>query len=101
MIHYWLLKSNFLNIKLTREKIKEVIIKDEVYTEDIARVKALDYVKNKLTKDNNSLIEIKDIKILSTLSDYDSVKMNLFIKVVEDITSTKLIEAETNEDDLK
>ena len=96
-----LLKSNFLNIKLTREKIKEVIIKDEVYTEDIARVKALDYVKNKLTKDNNSLIEIKDIKILSTLSDYDSVKMNLFIKVVEDITSTQLIEEKIEGDDLK
>ena len=80
-----LISCNFPNIKFTKEKIREVVIRDDVYTEDIAKIKAIDYIKSKMLKDNSSIVEISDVKILASSSDYDSINMNLFIRVIEDI----------------
>lgn len=80
-----LITSNLLGFQLVREKQYEALIKDEVYTEDIARTKAIDYIKNKLMSDNEDIVEIKDVKILSTHSDEDSIELKLFVSAIEDI----------------
>ena len=80
-----LISSNFLDIKFVREKQLEVIIKDEVFTEEIAKVKALDYIRSKLLKDNLDIIEISDIKILNNSSDEDSIRFKLFVRAIENI----------------
>lgn len=87
-----LITSNLLGIQLVREKQYEAEIKDEVYTEDIARNKAIDYIKNKLMKDNRDIKEIKDVKILSIDSDEDSIKFELFVSAIEDIGEVVPIE---------
>ena len=81
-----------LDIKFVREKQHEVIIKDEVYTEDIARVKAIDYVKDKIKNGNSDVIEIRDVKILDEFLDEDSIRFKLFVRVIEDIGEVSLID---------
>lgn len=80
-----LITSNLLGFQLVREKQFEVEVKDEVYTEDIAKIKAIDYIKNKLMSDNEDIVEIKDVKILSAQSDEDSIEFELFVSAIEDI----------------
>lgn len=87
-----LLKSNLLNIRFIREKQYEAIIKDEIYTEDVAKIKAIDYIKNKLISNNKDIIKIEDIKILFVNSDEDSIELKLFITAIEDIGEIMLIE---------
>lgn len=87
-----LISSNMLDIKFVREKQYEVIIKDEVYTEDIARVKAIDYVSDKIISSNSDVIEIRDVKILEEKIDGDSIEFKLFVRVIEDIGEVALIE---------
>jgi len=77
--------SNLLDIKFVREEQFEVLIKDEVYTEDIARSKALNYIRDKLFSNNSDIVDIKDIKILYANSDEDSILFKLFVRVIEDI----------------
>lgn len=80
-----LVSSNLLDFSLVREKQFEVNVKDEVYTEDIARNKAIDYIKQKLMSDNEDIIKIKDVKILDATSDEDSIQFKLFVSAIEDI----------------
>lgn len=89
-----LVSHNMLDIKFVKEKQYEVIIKDEVYTEDIARVKAIDYIKNKMINDNRDIIEIKEVKILNESFDEDSIEFKLFIRVIEDIGEVVYIESD-------
>ena len=87
-----LVSSNLLNIKVVREEQYEALVKDEVYTEDIARNKAIDYIKSKLMSDNEDIVEIRDVKILDTSSDEDSIEFNLFIRSIENIGEVVAIE---------
>ena len=87
-----LIKSLLLNIKLVKETQFETKVLDEVYTEDIAKNKAIDYIKNKLKKDNPNIKEIKDAKILTSTSDEDSIKLNIFIKAIENIGEESLLD---------
>ena len=80
-----LVQSNLLDIKFVQEKLYEANVLDEVYTEDIARNKAIDYIKNKLLSDNEDMIEISEIKIIGEDSDEDSIKFTLFVRAIEDI----------------
>lgn len=87
-----LVSSNFLDIKFVREKQFEAEIKDEVYTEEIAKVKAIDYIKSKMIRDNKDIIEISDVKILEEDIDEDSVSFKLFVKAIEDIGEVVVID---------
>lgn len=80
-----LITSNLLHFQLVKEKQFEVEVKDEVYTEDIARNKAIDYIKQKLMKDNEDIVEFKDVKILDASSDEDSIQFQLFVRAIENI----------------
>lgn len=77
--------SNLLGFSFKKEKQYEAIVKDEVYTEDIVKVKAIDYIKQKLLKDNPDIREFQEVKILSTSSDYDSMRIRLFVRTIEEI----------------
>ncbi len=80
-----LISSNLLNIRFTKEKQYESIVKDEVYTEDIVKVKAIDYIKDKLMKDNRDIVRIEEVKIMNSSSDEDSIQFRLFVRAVENI----------------
>ena len=87
-----LVGSNFLDIKFVKEEQYEAIVKDEVYTEDVAKVKAIDYIKNKIISDNRDVVEIRDVKILNASSDEDSIEFKLFVRAIEDIGEIVAIE---------
>ena len=91
-----LVGMEFPSIRFVKEKQYEVVIKDEVYTEDIVKIKAMDYIKDKLMRDNQDIIEISDIKILKSSSDEDSVSFKLFARAIEDIG--EVVEIEDDED---
>lgn len=80
-----LVRDNFLDIRFVKEEQFEVVVKDEVYTEDVAKIKAIDYIKSKLMSDNRDIVEIRDIKILQTDSDEDSINFKLFVRAIEDV----------------
>lgn len=86
-----LFSSNFLDIRFVREKQYEVIIKDEVYTEEMVGVRAIKYVKEKLMKDNSSIREVIDVRILNAFSDDDNMKFKMFVKTIEDIGEVVII----------
>jgi similar to stage IV sporulation protein len=87
-----LVGSNFLDIKFVKEEQYEAIVKDEVYTEDVAKVKAIDYIKNKIISDNRDVVKIRDVKILNASSDEDSIEFKLFVRAIEDIGEIVAIE---------
>lgn len=87
-----LITSNFLDIKLVSEKQYEVIIKDEVYTEEIVGVKAINYIKEKMMNDNKDIKDIKEVKILSTTINASSINFKMFVRTIEDIGEALLIE---------
>lgn len=80
-----LVSSNLLPICFIKEKQYEMIVKDEVYTEDIVKVKAIDYIKDKMMKDNSYIVKIEEVKIMSSESDEDSIQFQLFVRAIEDI----------------
>lgn len=80
-----LLTNSLLNINLIKEKQYELIVIDEVYTEDEVISKAIDYSKEKLIKENKSIREIIDVKILSQQSNDSNISLKLFVKAIEDI----------------
>lgn len=92
-----LLFNPLINISLVKEKQYEVIIKDEVYPEDIAITKAKDYITKKLKKDNPSIKEIKKITIISQEQTESKLKLNLFITTIENIGEIIKIVPQTNE----
>ena len=54
-------------------------------TMDVVRIKAIDYLKEKMIRGNKDIKEFRDIKVLDTSSDEDSVCFKVFARVVEDI----------------
>ena len=84
--------SNFIDVCLIKQKQYEVNVLDEVYTEDIVRKKAIEYIGEKMVKDNADIKEIVNIRVLDSVSDSDSIRFKLFVRVVEDIGKSVLIE---------
>ena len=87
-----LFQDNFLNLQIIKEKRYELIIKDEVYTSELVQSKAISYIKEKLINDNKDIIEVTDIKVLSTKPDYDSINFKLFVTTTELIGESLIIE---------
>ena len=87
-----LLKNNILPIKLIYQKQKEVTIIDENNTEEVAIEKAINYSKEKLKNNLDSDEYVNDYKILNKEIFSDSVKLNIFFSVIENITEYEDIE---------
>lgn len=80
-----LLYNNFLPINLTYEKQYEVNVIDEFLTEEEAINEAINIAKDKLVKNNDKIIKIKDVSILNEYIYPSKVKLKLFVSVIEDI----------------
>ena len=81
-----ILESKLLPISLTKENLYEVIVKEEIYTEEKAVSIAKKLAEKKLKEKNNKIIKINDIQILEKVNLGSKIKLNLFISVNEDIT---------------
>lgn len=92
-----LLSSPIVNINLVKEKQYELIVKDEVYPEDIAIKKAEDYIRQKLKKDNPNIKKIKNITILSSETTDSTINLKLFISAIENIGDLIEIQPKTNQ----
>lgn len=92
-----LLKNNILPIKFVKENQKETIVIYENNTEKELINKAIKYSKNKLEKNLKYKEYIKDYKVLNKIRHNDSITLNIFFNIVEDVTDYVEIE-EYNQD---
>ncbi len=84
-----LFEANFIPFKITKEKLYEVNIKEEIYTSETATKKAIEVAQTKLTASNKNIVSIKETQALSKENLGSKIKLNLFISVIEDITKIK------------
>lgn len=85
-----LFESKLLPISISKEELYEVLVKEEIYTEEKAISLATNLAKKKLKEKNNKIKEINDVKILEKTNLGSKIKLTLFISAKEDIT--KIIE---------
>lgn len=83
-------ENNIIPIKIAKEKLYEVEIKEEIYTVESATEKAIQYAINKMKVKNKDLIEVKDVQILKKQVENSKVVLTIFVSVTEDIT--KIVE---------
>lgn len=84
-----LFESNFIPIKLVKEKLFEVNIKENIYTSEQATIIAISKAIEKLKDKNKNIVSIKDYKVLDKQNLNSKIKLNLFVSTIEDITLTK------------
>ena len=87
-----LLKNNILPIKFVKQKQIETIVIEENNNEEQLIDKAIKLSKNKMEEKLGVNEYIKDYKILNKTKHKDSVTLNIFFNVVEDITDYLEIE---------
>lgn len=83
--------SDIPSISFVKEKQYELEVKDEVYTEDMVESKAIQYIRQKMMDDNKDIIDIQEVKILSSVIDEDSIRFKLFVRAIEDIGKVEKI----------
>ena len=81
-----LVENNILPITIKKEKLYEVVIKEDIYTFDEAVEKAINEAQKKLIEKNKNILYIKDSQILDKHNLNSKIKLSLFISSVEDIT---------------
>lgn len=81
-----LIENNYIPFKIAKEKLYEVNIKEDIYTNEEAVEKAILEAKKKLQTQNNKIIEIKKVITLSKENLNSKVKLVLFVSTIEDIT---------------
>ena len=81
-----IIEDNLIPLKLTTEKLYEVNVKEEIYTNEEAVAKAVSEVKKKLPIKNNKIASIKNVVILNKEYLNSMVKVTLFVSTIEDIT---------------
>ena len=87
-----LFRDNFLKLEVVKEKRYEIDIKDEVYTEELVENKAINYIKNKMMKDNPDIREISKVEVMSRNVDYDGINFKFFVTTIESIGMIKKVE---------
>lgn len=92
-----LLQSNLIPLSFVKEKQYEIEVIDEAYTEEQIIVKAKDLAKQKLYKQNNNIVDINEIKVMSTSNLESRMKIKFFISVTENITMEEEILEEEKE----
>jgi similar to stage IV sporulation protein len=86
-----ILNNNLINISFVREVQYDVEVISDIYTYDEAIEKAIEIGKNKLISDNNDIIKIKDVDIISSVDKGNSVSVKIFVKVIEDVSEIEKI----------
>jgi len=91
-----IIENNILPISLSKEKLYEVLVEEDIYTWEEAVSKAIETSKRKLLEGNKKIIDIKKVEILDKQTINSKIKLNLFISVIEDIT--KVVEVKEIEE---
>lgn len=92
-----IIEDNYIPLKMVKEKIYEVNIEEEIYTEEEATNKAIEVAKTKMQEKNNKILKINEVIIINKENLNSKVKLELFVSVDEDIT--KILEI--NQEELK
>ena len=87
-----LIKNNLLPIKLINQFQRETKIIDENNTEKQLIEKAIDLSKKKIEQNLKEDEYVKDYKVLNMIKYSDSITLNIFFTVVEDVTDYEEIE---------
>lgn len=87
-----ILRNNILPIKLLKQKQKETIIIYENNSEEELIEKATNLSKKRMEEKLKKGEYVKDCKILNKTKHSDSITLNIFFNVVEDITEYQEIE---------
>lgn len=87
-----ILQNNILPIKFVKQIQRETIVIDENNTEEELIVKAISLAKTKIEKKLKDGEYVKDYKVLSKLKNDDSITLNIFFNIVEDVTEYLEIE---------
>lgn len=90
--NYTLIKNSILPIKLIYQKQKQLDIINENNTEKQVIEKAIKYSNKKIEEKLSADEYINDYKILNKEVFSDSIKLNIFYSVIENITDYKEIE---------
>ena len=95
-----LIENNFIPFKITKEKLYEVIIKEDIYTNEEAIQKAIEEAKLKIKEKNKNIINIKNVQMLDKENLNSKIKINLFVSVIEDITEITEVKEKTKEENI-
>ena len=94
-----ILKNNILPIKLVKQIQKETKVIDENNTEEELIDKAVKLAKKKMEEKLKDKEYIKDYKVLNKTKYSDSITLNIFFNVVEDVT--EYVEIEEYEEEIE
>ena len=92
-----IVENNFIPFKIVKEKIYEVNIKEEIYTNEQAILMAQDKALEKLKNNNKDIVKINNIQILNKENNGSKIKVNFFVSVLEDITKIVEVKEEAKE----
>ena len=87
-----ILFNKFIPVKLSLDKVKEVVIIDDLYTVDEAYEEALNQAKNKLLSKLPKDSKILNQKKLKLIVNNSTIDVDIFFKVYENITEVRRIE---------
>ena len=96
-----IIKNNILPIFFIKQIQRETKVIDEEYTEKELTQKAVDYSKEKLEENLDNDEYIKDYKILNKTKNTDSITLNVFFTVIENITEYQEIKEYQDLEDIK
>lgn len=92
-----LIKNNILPIWFSIQQQRETKVIDENYTEEELVKRAIEYSKNKLEEKLDKDEYVKNHKILEETKNTDSITLNIFFSVIENITEYQEIQEYQNE----
>ena len=95
-----LFENNFVPLKIAKDKLYEVNLKEDIYTPEEATLKAMDEAKKKLMEKNSRIVSIKEVIVLGKQNLNSKIKLNLFISVIEDISEITEIKPESIEEEI-
>jgi len=93
-----ILKNNILPFKIVKQKQRETIVIDENNSEEEIIDKAINLSKKRMEEKLKDGEYVKDYKILNKTKHSDSITLNIFFNVVEDITQYQEIEEYVEEE---
>lgn len=89
-----ILESKYIPITVTKDKIYELNIKEQIYTKEEAIKKAISESQKKLLDKNKDILEIKEVHILTEENLNSKIKLSIFFSVIENITEIEKITKE-------
>lgn len=87
-----ILKNNIFPIKIVKQIQKETKVIDENNTEEQLIKKTINLAKNKMEKKLKEKEYVKDYKVLNKIKHTDSITLNIFFNIVEDVAQYVEIE---------